>query len=923
MGIFGAKFRNGIIPLNLFCMTTTFEPDETQFQKYFTSISQQYGCWGNFYTLTDTLDQQSQDKAGFSSFDSPFDFGLMVEKVEPKQDKQEKRDRLPVTLPVLEALSKYAAEHVLLIGKPGSGKSTALLQVLYQEAEKAQHGNSSIPVLVELRSWKPQTNSVIELIQKVFRKNQLRLELEKIENLLFDGKLLVLFDGLNELVSDEGWSLIKDFREEFSETPMVFTSREVSSYDLRIQNKLEIQPLKGQQIDNFVSQYLGDKSNEMLRQLNNKQYSFAETPLLLWMLCRVYAQHNKIPNNLGEAFQEFSQLYDEKLKPSVLFSGYDNYRQWSGDLLQILAFEMMQGLEPRKPQLEISHKDAENILSKFLKNEGFDKPRDYAKNWLEDLLEHHLIQISSNKEIEFCHQLLQEYYAAEYLLTLLPELSNAKLQRDYLNLLKWTESIAIALALLEDEALAVRVVQLALDVDLMLGARLAGEVKERFQQKTVGLVLGLKVHQRLKIELLGMTRSEFARSPLLNIWNNHNYDCAYAAAEALCCVGYDEAMSELDEAQDAAFFIMQQEQADLDMYECCEDYFIFERVAEELEKINSSDVPFLTLFKLLNDEKLIKKENSKSSQRRNCKAIEVLGENLFNQVLSLLFSQILNNKDFRVRYYAALVLGNLGSSAEAKCLIKAIKDENHFVRSGVVEALGKIGHPIAIFALIEALKDEKAFVRSRVAKALGKFRYHETIDALIKALKDEKSFVRCSAVQSLSVINSEQVLEHLIKAYNDADLDVRWNVIRALGEFAEVNPSNELIIHTLIDALDDKDTVVSCHAAYALQRTYDEVTTDMKQFDEQCLIYCGLKPLMQKILLVATYEIKNTILKIQERCKFYNHEIFHSPLIEDETENKSQSTTTNNFYAPVGNFNAGDVNINGNQIGLQDGKSIQ
>jgi hypothetical protein len=101
-------------------MTTTFEPDETQFQKYFTSISQQYGCWGNFYTLTDTLDEQSQNKAGFSSFDSPFDFGLMVEKVEPKQGKQEKRDRLPI----LEGIRKYVAEskHVLLT----VGRSTSI-----------------------------------------------------------------------------------------------------------------------------------------------------------------------------------------------------------------------------------------------------------------------------------------------------------------------------------------------------------------------------------------------------------------------------------------------------------------------------------------------------------------------------------------------------------------------------------------------------------------------------------------------------------------------------------------------------------------------------------------------------------------------------------------------------------------------------
>jgi predicted NACHT family NTPase len=40
-------------------------------------------------------------------------------------------------LSVLEGLRKYASEHVLLVGRPGSGKSTALARLLLEEAEKA------------------------------------------------------------------------------------------------------------------------------------------------------------------------------------------------------------------------------------------------------------------------------------------------------------------------------------------------------------------------------------------------------------------------------------------------------------------------------------------------------------------------------------------------------------------------------------------------------------------------------------------------------------------------------------------------------------------------------------------------------------------------------------------------------------------
>jgi predicted NACHT family NTPase len=72
-----------------------------------------------------------------------FDFGLMVqtvdkEKVESQKEKEEEEKKGKIErLPVLEGICKYAAEHVLLVGRPGSGKSTALARLLLQEAENA------------------------------------------------------------------------------------------------------------------------------------------------------------------------------------------------------------------------------------------------------------------------------------------------------------------------------------------------------------------------------------------------------------------------------------------------------------------------------------------------------------------------------------------------------------------------------------------------------------------------------------------------------------------------------------------------------------------------------------------------------------------------------------------------------------------
>ncbi|MEL6463252.1 MAG: NTPase (NACHT family), partial [Cyanobacteria bacterium J06621_15] len=177
--------------------------------------------------------------------------------------------------------------------------------------------------------------------------------------------------------------------------------------------------------------------------------------------------------------------------------------------------------------------------------EKFDKPRDYAKCWLEDLIKHHLIQVESGDKIEFRHQLLQEYYAAEYLLRKLPDISDAKLQRDYLNLLKWTEPVALMLALVEEEAQALRVVKLGLDVDLMLGARLAGEVRQEFQQQPIDWILEKRLPKLLETELLYISLSHFAVDTLTKALRYDNIYVGCRAADALGEIGSEKAVTPL------------------------------------------------------------------------------------------------------------------------------------------------------------------------------------------------------------------------------------------------------------------------------------------------------------------------------------------------------------------------------------------
>ncbi|GJD22602.1 hypothetical protein RIVM261_075580 [Rivularia sp. IAM M-261] len=75
---------------------------------------------------------------------------------------------------------------------------------------------------------------------------------------------------------------------------------------------------------------------------------------------------------------------------------------------------------------------------------------------------------------------------------------------------------------------------------------------------------------------------------------------------------------------------------------------------------------------------------------------------------------------------------------------------------------------------------------------------------------------------------------------------------------------------------------------------------------------------MWDILLNGQYNAKNIILNIQERYKFYNHDIFHCPSVEETSKTNPPNCPNNNiFYGDVGAVNTGTVNNQGNQIGIQ------
>ncbi|MEG3838641.1 HEAT repeat domain-containing protein [Microcoleus sp. herbarium14] len=472
--------------------------------------------------------------------------------ISSEPDSQEQQEERPEPIAVLEGLRKYATDHVLLVGKPGSGKSTSLRRLLWEEArhcleaiEQSKTEIPPIPILIELRGLK---GSVLAAIQEKLGW-WLDLDEKPLKALLRDRRLLVLLDGLNELPNQQAWQEIEKFREVCVDlrVPLIITTRELGSGLLQGNaKKLEMLPLTEPQMQEFVYKQLPETGGELWRQIQGKLRELAETPLLLKMLCDVFKQNKKIPQSRGDLFRkEFARRYEE-FKPERLRNVSEDSRRFAFDLLTYLAFRMVQGephIDSSKPStswIAIPKTEAEKILATFLAGDRTPTLEDTtkAKEWLEDLVEWHLLQVASDPtQIEFHHQLFQEYYAAERLAPQLAELSDEELQYYYLNYLKWTEPLAMAMSFVKSEPLAVRMVKLALEVDLYLGARLAGSVKLDRQQTTINLVISecdqKKLPQLIKVICLQKSRSVATTQSLIKALNEPGADIQAKALQGL------------------------------------------------------------------------------------------------------------------------------------------------------------------------------------------------------------------------------------------------------------------------------------------------------------------------------------------------------------------------------------------------------
>ncbi len=207
---------------------------------------------------------------------------------------------------------------------------------------------------------------------------------------------------------------------------------------------------------------------------------------------------------------------------------------------------------------------------------------------------------------------------------------------------------------------------------------------------------------------------------------------------------------------------------------------------------------------------------------------DILGETGDPLAVASLCKALLNDPEVNVRYQAAVSLGELAMTEAAKCLNKAMADEE-WVQFAVIEALVKIRDESSINALTKAMDDATDLVASMIVDALGEMGEIKAVPLLLRKLEESPTALRNKIVKAVVMIMggkslsllSEQERENLrqyaLVALEDEDEEIQDAAVAGLGVVGGEQAAVAILdLAATLDPEQDEERVA--HMADALAR---------------------------------------------------------------------------------------------------------
>ncbi len=374
---------------------------------------------------------------------------------------------------VTEAVQKY--QHLVLLGDPGSGKSTFLRYLAWALARRGldqpsdhvglfgwENENLVLPIILPLRTLagglaeydeKNLEMAVYTALRDELQRFNIGRESELLSESLHHRKVLLLFDGLDEVptnavsrVADRLTVLraIRSFVEIYN-VPAVMTCR-ARAFDDSLQSTLgwhveTIAPFTLGQIRHFVPAWYGELvdsgqiEREQAKRLeqklisaivgNKKLQEMACTPLLLTMMVLVMYNKNDLPRDRPQLYEGILELLLgqwDKVREGQSLSEAIGQPDWGSDRIRLvldqLSYQAHLAVSSSDGRGRLARSAVRDALIKFFETARLLNPWESARCCLEYFEQRSGLLIPDEDDTYvFTHLTLQEHCVGRYMLS--------------------------------------------------------------------------------------------------------------------------------------------------------------------------------------------------------------------------------------------------------------------------------------------------------------------------------------------------------------------------------------------------------------------------------------------------------------------------------------------------------------------------